>query len=519
MALTIAFSSTVWPAAVVLAERGDRQGALGGGHGERVAQRRVRIDEGHARQHAGPSSPSASGWNWRCRRRCRCRGRGTRPIRRRAVPRAWPCLRRSAAGPRLSPCSAGPRSSARRARRSPADGRNSARRSAGPARSCRTRPAAAPRRTFRATATTAVAIAITSRENSDSSMPARPWVTPSHIAGTPPATCALPPHCARPCGSASDSAPAAGAPEHVVVGGDDAEVAAAPPRSIGLSLPEAAKPCARLPQESRCAPGRRGAPRRCARDSRARGAAALGMMRAVTRSMTGCRLMQDSSAGAGRRSSACSSAEIGVRSASCEAWARCKHFTLGLAGDDAQVRGAGARRRAALSVMRGNGASGGKGSGSMRSTSGASFASAACRLRCAGKQRGGVGVVAHAEQDRVERLRARREGRLRACASEAPASPSARLSGTRSMPRAAAKLVASAPRLQAGCACGTQRSSLGTTLTPDQSNAHRASSRYTGKGVAPPASASQARPRCASASSMCARRFSASAACIASRSR
>jgi hypothetical protein len=37
----------------------------------------------------------------------------------------------------------------------------------------------------------AVACAITSRENSDSSMPARPWVTPSHIAGTPPATCAV----------------------------------------------------------------------------------------------------------------------------------------------------------------------------------------------------------------------------------------------------------------------------------------------------------------------------------------
>ena len=40
---------------------------------------------------------------------------------------------------------------------------------------------------------TAVASAITSRENSDSSIPSRPWVTPSHIAGTPPATCALPP--------------------------------------------------------------------------------------------------------------------------------------------------------------------------------------------------------------------------------------------------------------------------------------------------------------------------------------
>jgi hypothetical protein len=40
---------------------------------------------------------------------------------------------------------------------------------------------------------TAVAMAITSRENSDSSIPGRPWVTPSHMAGTPPAYCAVPP--------------------------------------------------------------------------------------------------------------------------------------------------------------------------------------------------------------------------------------------------------------------------------------------------------------------------------------
>ena len=39
----------------------------------------------------------------------------------------------------------------------------------------------------------AVDIATTSRLNSDSSMPARPWVMPSHIAGTPPAIWATPP--------------------------------------------------------------------------------------------------------------------------------------------------------------------------------------------------------------------------------------------------------------------------------------------------------------------------------------
>ena len=44
---------------------------------------------------------------------------------------------------------------------------------------------------------TAVLIAITSRLNRDSSMPGRPCVTPSHIAGTPPANCATAPDLAR----------------------------------------------------------------------------------------------------------------------------------------------------------------------------------------------------------------------------------------------------------------------------------------------------------------------------------
>ena len=38
---------------------------------------------------------------------------------------------------------------------------------------------------------TAVESAIVSRENSDSSMPLWPCVTPSHMAGVPPATCAV----------------------------------------------------------------------------------------------------------------------------------------------------------------------------------------------------------------------------------------------------------------------------------------------------------------------------------------
>ena len=45
----------------------------------------------------------------------------------------------------------------------------------------------------------AVAIAITSRENSDSCMPSRPWVMPSHMAGTPPANWAMPPASSTAC--------------------------------------------------------------------------------------------------------------------------------------------------------------------------------------------------------------------------------------------------------------------------------------------------------------------------------
>ena len=45
----------------------------------------------------------------------------------------------------------------------------------------------------------AEASAMTSRENSESSMPAWPWVTPSHIAGTPPANWAIPPASRTAC--------------------------------------------------------------------------------------------------------------------------------------------------------------------------------------------------------------------------------------------------------------------------------------------------------------------------------
>ena len=72
---------------------------------------------------------------------------------------------------------------------------------------------------------TAVASAITSRLNSDSSMPARPCVTPSHMAGTPPATCAVAP--ATRAAARITSGYGSYGPmrrQHVVVRRDDADV-------------------------------------------------------------------------------------------------------------------------------------------------------------------------------------------------------------------------------------------------------------------------------------------------------
>ena len=40
---------------------------------------------------------------------------------------------------------------------------------------------------------TTVLSAIVSRLKSDSSIPSSPWVTPSHMAGVPPATCTVAP--------------------------------------------------------------------------------------------------------------------------------------------------------------------------------------------------------------------------------------------------------------------------------------------------------------------------------------
>ena len=99
---------------------------------------------------------------------------------------------------------------------------------------------------------TAVAMAITSRLNSDSSMPVWPWVTPSHMAGTPPATWATARRLAR--GLADQLREALVGlmrREHVVVGGDDADVGPSAPLELApcRAAPQAAKAWARLPQD------------------------------------------------------------------------------------------------------------------------------------------------------------------------------------------------------------------------------------------------------------------------------
>ena len=99
---------------------------------------------------------------------------------------------------------------------------------------------------------TAVAIAITSRENSDSSMPGWPCVTPSHIAGTPPATCAVAP-ASRAASLMMLGKALVGLMrrQHVVVGGDDGQVRPLQALSASLScVAQAAKPCARFEQDS-----------------------------------------------------------------------------------------------------------------------------------------------------------------------------------------------------------------------------------------------------------------------------
>ncbi len=113
-------------------------------------------------------------------------------------------------------------------------------------------------------------MAMTSRLNSDSSMPPVPCVTPSHIAGTPPANCATAPASrAAAREQRRVSLKRLVRREHVVVGRDDADVRpcgaaqrlavrACPPRpwrgpgSCSRARPGGSRSSARAP----CAPGR-----------------------------------------------------------------------------------------------------------------------------------------------------------------------------------------------------------------------------------------------------------------------
>ena len=137
---------------MLLAQGGDPGRAAGGGGRQRIAQRRVGRHEGAAgkmqphdlHQHliavggaverAGAGGVIAAGFRFEQRLAAR------------------PCPRRRAGGCAPSPCWARPRASGRPARTRSADARRRARRSAGPARSCRRRPGTAPHRTCRATA-------------------------------------------------------------------------------------------------------------------------------------------------------------------------------------------------------------------------------------------------------------------------------------------------------------------------------------------------------------------------------
>ena len=131
---------------------------------------------------------------------------------------------------------------------------------------------------------TPVAIAITSRLNSDNSMPGWPCVTPSHIAGTPPANCATAPASRAAClisvgkfsnGRCADSMSLYA--ETIAMFGQRTPRSAA---FSGASMP--ANPCARFVHDSvaRVAP----APRACS--IRSRYAARESRLRSRIRSVT-----------------------------------------------------------------------------------------------------------------------------------------------------------------------------------------------------------------------------------------
>ena len=97
---------------------------------------------------------------------------------------------------------------------------------------------------------TAVANAITSRLNSDSSMPARPCVTPSHMAGTPPATCAVAPTARAAARITSGYFSKGWCADNMSLYDVTTPMFGMACCNRGLSSPEAARTCARFEQAS-----------------------------------------------------------------------------------------------------------------------------------------------------------------------------------------------------------------------------------------------------------------------------
>ncbi len=151
--------------AVVVAVAGDRRQPVHRGAGQRLPQRRARLDEGRARHvqphhlhhHLVGVGGAVEGAGAR-----RVVGLGSRS---RAARRGSPCPRRRAGGRAAFPCWRSRSASGRTGRTPPAASRSAARRSAGPARSCRRCRAARRCRTSGATGRRAAASAITSRLN------------------------------------------------------------------------------------------------------------------------------------------------------------------------------------------------------------------------------------------------------------------------------------------------------------------------------------------------------------------
>ena len=211
----------------------------------------------------------------------------------RAARRGRPCLRRTTGGCAPSPCSECRRASVRRARRSSADDRTSSAPISRPGTILSHTPRHSVASNMLCDSAIAVDIAITSRLNSDSSMPGWPCVTPSHMAGTPPANCATAPASrAAELDAAPDSAPAADAPTACRCRRKRwRDSASARCFSASLSCASmAAKPCARLVQDSRRASAcRLAALRASAPDRRLRVVALRSRIRSVTARTRSCR--------------------------------------------------------------------------------------------------------------------------------------------------------------------------------------------------------------------------------------